>query len=379
MDFAVREEEQAVADLSRKILTDFATNERLRELEASETPCDAELWQALADASLLGTAIAEEHGGVDLGFTALCLLLQEVGRSVARVPVFPALVLGALPLARFGSDALKSEWLPGIAGGERIVTAALDDTGSSDPTIPATRVEREADAYVLTGIKTNVACAEQARHILVPARFDDGSIGLFYVEPDGAGVTLAAQKTADGQPHGRLELAGAHVPASARLDADAELDGAAALRWLVERATAARCMMQLGVTERALEMTAEYTRDRVQFDRPIGSFQAVHQRAADAYINVEAVRLSALEAVWRLGEELPASEHVAVAKYWAAEGGSQAAYACQHLHGGIGIDTDYPLHRHFTWAIQLEHELGSARHQLDRLGREIAAGGLPAD
>ena len=133
-------------------------------------------------------------------------------------------------------------------------------------------------------------------------------------------------------------------------------------------------MMQLGVTERALEMTAEYSRERIQFDRPIGSFQAVHQRAADAYINVEAIRLTALEAAWRLGENLPAEEHVAVAKFWAAEGGHFAAYACQHLHGGIGIDMDYPLHRYFTWASQSEHELGSAKIQIEHLGERIARG-----
>ena len=109
-------------------------------------------------------------------------------------------------------------------------------------------------------------------------------------------------------------------------------------------------------------MTAAYSRERVQFDRPIGSFQAVHQRAADAYIQVEAVRLSAQEAAWRLSQGTCRQRSTsAVAKFWAAEGGQFAAYACQHLHGGIGIDRDYPLHRYFTWAIQIEHELGSAR------------------
>jgi acyl-CoA dehydrogenase len=137
-------------------------------------------------------------------------------------------------------------------------------------------------------------------------------------------------------------------------------------------------MMQLGVTERALEMTAQYSCERVQFDRPIGSFQAVHQRAADAYINLESIRLTAWEAAWRLGQELESDEHVQVAKFWAAEGGQFVAYACQHLHGGIGIDVDYPLHRYFKWAIQLEHELGSARHQLAWLGKTIAEQGLPA-
>jgi hypothetical protein len=376
MDFGFGEEEQAVAELARKILEDQATNERMKELEASAAPYDGALWQALAGSNLLGVAIPEAHGGSDLGFMALCLLLQAVGRSVAPVPAFPALVLGALPLAEFGSEAQKQAWLPGVASGERILTAALSEFESSDPLAPATRAEVRGDDHRLTGIKTNVPCAEQATHILVPARFDDGSIGLFYVDPRGDGVTLTAQKTPDGQPHAQLELAGARVAGDARLDS--QQGGAEVLRWLVERAVAARCMMQLGVTERALEMTAEYSRERIQFDRPIGSFQAVHQRAADAYINVEAIRLSALEAAWRLSRNRLAEEHVAVAKFWAAEGGQSAAFACQHLHGGIGIDMDYPLHRYFTWAIQIEHELGSAKHQLDRLGQAIAANGLPA-
>ncbi len=189
-------------------------------------------------------------------------------------------------------------------------------------------------------------------------------------------MTLSAQTTSDGQPHAQLELAGVLVAEDARLDS--QIDGAEVLRWLVDRAIAARCMMQLGVTERALEMTAEYSCERVQFDRPIGSFQAVHQRAADAYINVEAVRLTALEVAWRLSEDLPVEQHVDVAKFWAAEGGQFAAYACQHLHGGIGIDMDYPLHRYFTWATQIEHELGSAKLQLEGLGSRIASGEIAA-
>jgi alkylation response protein AidB-like acyl-CoA dehydrogenase len=377
VDFGIREEDQAVVELARRILEDLATNERLKALEASEEVYDRKLWQTLAQSSLLGTAIPEAYGGADLGFLALGLLLREIGRKVAPVPVFPSLVLGALPLARFGSEAQKKKWLPGIASGERILTAALSEFDSSDPRAPAARAEVHAAGYRLAGIKTNVPYAQQSSHILVPARFDDGSIGLFFVEPGAEGVTLADQKTSDGQPHAQVELDGSIVAGDARLGSQDQ--GADILRWLVDRATAARCMMQLGVTERALEMTAQYSRERIQFDRPIGSFQAVHQRAADAYINVEAIRLTAMEAAWRLSRDLPADEHVAVAKFWAAEGGQLAAYACQHLHGGIGIDVDYPLHRHFIWAIQLEHELGSAQHQLARLGRMIGAGGLPMD
>ena len=372
MDFELREEEQAVADLAREIITDQATNERLKELEAGGIRRDDKLWKALAEANLLGAAIPEAHGGSELGFVALCALLREVGRGVAPVPVYPSLVLGALPLARFGSEAQQAEWLPGLASGEQVLTAALTEFGTSDPLAPQTRAEGAGDAVRLTGTKELVPVAAEAARVLVPAREEGGGIGLYYVDPSGAGVRLEAQDTPDGQPHARLLLEGA--PAAGRLG---EGDGAERLRWIVEHAVAARCVMQLGVTERALEMTAAYSRERVQFDRPIGSFQAVHQRAADAYIQVEAVRLSAWEAVWRLAEGLPASDHVAIAKYWAAEGGQFAAFACQHLHGGIGIDRDYALHRYFLWAIQLEHDLGSARHQLERMGREIAANGLP--
>jgi hypothetical protein len=377
MDFGFGEEEQEVARLARKILGDHATHERLRSLEERGRAYDEELWRALAGAGLLGAAVPVSFGGADLGFLALCLLLQEVGRAVAPIPAFASLALAALPMARFGSEEQKQEWLPGIASGERIATAALADLESADPLAPATRAQVRGDVVRLTGIKTTVPYAEQASLVLVPARFDDASIGVFFVEPGGAGVRLAAQSTSDGQPHAQLELASAPVRADARLGG--REDGAVILGWLVQRAIAARCMMQLGVTERALEMTAEYGRTRIQFDRLLGSFQTFHQRAADAYIHVEAVRLSALEAAWRLSRELPAEEHVAVAKFWAAEGGQFASYACQHLHGGIGIDVSYPLHRHFLWAIQIEHELGSAKHHIERLGRQIAADGLPAE
>jgi acyl-CoA dehydrogenase len=169
-----------------------------------------------------------------------------------------------------------------------------------------------------------------------------------------------------------LALDGVEVAESAALGG--VIDGATRLRWLIERATAARCAMQLGVTERALEMTADYGRERVQFDRAIGSFQAFHQRAADAYIEVEAIRLSTWEAVWRLSHGHDARDIVHVAKFAAADGAAHAAYACQHLHGGVGIDVDYPLHRYFKWATQIEHELGSAKLQLVALGDRIASG-----
>ena len=127
-----------------------------------------------------------------------------------------------------------------------------------------------------------------------------------------------------------------------------------------------------GVCQRALALTAAYAKERVQFERQIASFQAVSQRAGDSYINTEAVRLTAWQAAWRLSEGLPSSEQVASAKFWASDGGLQVLHAAQHLHGGVGVDRDYPLHRCFLWGKQIELTLGSTMPSLVRLGRLIA-------
>lgn len=375
MDFDFSEEERSVSELARKILEDLVTNERLKELDASSESFDAQSWKALAESNLLGVAIPEAYGGMDLGFTALALLCQEVGRCVAPIPVHASLVLGALPLAEFGREEEKAEWLPRVASGEVILTAALSELDSTDPMSPTTRAERTQSGYRLSGEKSLVPAGTQAARILVSASTEQGP-ALFWIDPDAQGVRIEPQTSSDGLPHALVVLDGAEVAESDVLGG-AE-GGESRLRWLVEHATAARCATQLGVTERALEMTAAYGRERVQFDRAIGSFQAFHQRAADAFIEVEGIRLTAWEAIWKLDRGLDARDAVLVAKFAAADGAAFAAYACQHLHGGVGIDVDYPLHRYFKWATQIEHELGSAKIQLEALGERLASGEIAA-
>ena len=150
-------------------------------------------------------------------------------------------------------------------------------------------------------------------------------------------------------------------------------DGAEIYDDLVRHHTAALSMVAAGVVKAALDMTARYTSEREQFDKKIASFQAVGQRAADAYIDAEMIRLTAISAIWRLSEGWPADQEIAIAKYWAGDGGMRALHACQHLHGGIGVDLDYPLHRYFIWGKQIEHELGTPTRQLLSLGAMLAA------
>jgi alkylation response protein AidB-like acyl-CoA dehydrogenase len=177
-------------------------------------------------------------------------------------------------------------------------------------------------------------------------------------------------ETTNGSPDAHLAFSGVKLAAGDVLgDPKA---GARIVAWLEPRATAAQCAVLLGVCEEALRLTAEYTKTRKQFEQPIAMFQAVGHRAANAYIDTEGVRLTSWQASWRLSEGLPAEVQVAVAKVWAAEAGQRVVHAAQHLHGGVGVDRDYPLHRYFLWAKQLELALGGGIRHLLRLGRLLA-------
>ena len=363
MDFSLSEDQQAIAELATQILSDKSTHERQREVEQAGGPrFDRELWQEVAKAGLLGIAVPETHGGAGLGFLELAAILEQVGRRTAPVPFYETTVLGALPIAQFGDEAQQAHWLPRVANGEAVLTAALveDATTTAAP---------EGDGYRLDGRKLCVPAAEVADAVLVPAETEAGT-AVFVVETTAPGVHLEPQSTTTGQPESVLELAGVTVSAADVLGKPG--DGAAIVEWIEQRATAAVCMITLGVCEAALDLTSEYIKTRKQFDQPIAMFQAVGHRAADAYIDTEAIRLTAWQAAWRIGAGLDAARQVAVAKIWAADGGHRIALAATHLHGGVGVDREYPLHRYYTYARQLELTLGGASLQLIALGRLLA-------
>jgi hypothetical protein len=370
MDFSFTEAQKAVADLSRKIFAERVTPAALKTVEAEGDWFFKKLWADLAAAGLLGTAIPEEHGGSGHGVRELAALLVEAGAAVTPIPLWPALVLGALPVAHLGTAEQKARLLPGVAAGEILLTAAWAEEDATDPARPETLAAREGDHWSLTGTKICVPAAHLAARILVPARTEAGEVGLFLVDPEAKGVAQERQITTTGEPLTRVVLTGALVDAADVLLAPTKDE--APLAWVLERAAVGLCALQLGVAERALRITAGYTSTRKQFDRPIATFQAVAQRAADAYIDVEAIRLTTWKAAFRLDAGLPAAEAVAIAKVWAAEAGHRVAYAAQHLHGGIGFDTDYPLHRYYLWSKQIELTLGPASVHLARLGAALA-------
>jgi 3-oxocholest-4-en-26-oyl-CoA dehydrogenase beta subunit len=371
MDFHPSEMQRELRELARKILEEQATPDRLREIERDELYFDRDLWAALARANLLGVAVPAAYGGMGQGFAELAVLVEECGRAVAPVPAIPTLVGAALPIARFGSAAQRERWLTRVAAGEAILSCGIAEPAAGDPLAPTTRALRDGAGWRLSGSKLGVAFGAQAERVVVSAAADAGA-GLFLVDPGGAGARREDLISTAYEPQVLLGLDGARVSAEDVLVAPGA-DGDAAVRWTVERVQASLAAMQLGVCDRALRMTAAYTATREQFGRKIATFQAVGQRAANAYIDVECLRLVVQHATWLLGEERPASEEVSVAKIWAGDTGHRVSFAAQHLHGGMGVDVDYPLHRYCLWAKQLELTLGSSIDEIDRLGARLAA------
>ena len=360
MDFTLSEAQDELAGLARKILAE------------RDAP-----WPDLAAAGVLAAGLPAELDGSGLGLLEQCSVLAEIGRAVSEVPYLASIVLGAGAIAEFGTAAQRSRWAVPAGRGEVVLTAALAEEDGDDPCLPSARAERVGGRWVLSGVKTAVPAAPSAGLFLVPAAGPD-EVVVFLVSSSDDGVRVEPQRLTDFAPAGRVVLGGVVLDDDRVLGAAGQ--GAEVARWLVARGTVGLCAAQSGVIGRALELTAEYARNRVQFGRPIGSFQAVAQRLADAYIDVAAVRLTMWQAAWLLSahesgadEAGPAVDTaVATAKFWAADAGHRVAHTAVHIHGGLGIDTSYPVHRYFTAAKHHEFALGGATAQLRRIGAALA-------
>ena len=372
MDFTLSDEQQAIADLAHRILSERLPADRIRRLEESDDWFADDVWAELGQADLLGIALPEADGGGGFGILEAGLIAEQIGRTVAPVPYLSSIVSAALPLAQFGTAAQRAALLPDVIAGRATLTMALyEPWDTAVPAVPSTQAQPDGAGWRLDGDKSLVVGADRARAILVPARTGESTSAVFLVAPDADGVSLLRETAVTGEPQWTMTLHGVIAAADAMLGGPEQ--GAEIVGWTTDRLLAAICAMQTGVCEEALAITARYVSEREQFGSKLGTFQAVGQRVADAYIDTEGIRLTALQALWRLSEGLDARDELMTAKFWAAEGGQRVVHAAQHLHGGIGVDLDYPIHRYFRWAKVLELTLGGASASLLRLGASLAA------
>ena len=369
MDFTTTEAADDLGGLARTITESVCTAEHQRKLDGLEGRVDRDLWGKLIEADIVSTAAPESLGGGGFGVLEQVAVLVALGRQLAAVPYLESVVLGAGALAKFGSESLQQEWAAPAINGEKILAVALDGEMGQGPVRATANGAAEAatsgasGGFRLTGSRTQIGYGPVADAFLVPAETDSGT-KVFLIAADDPGVTVSALDTTGHGSVGHLDLRG--------VEADRVVGGDDVVAWLTTHGDLGRSAYQLGVLERALELTSEYAREREQFDRPIGSFQAVSSRLADGYIDVKGLRLTVTQAAWRLSEDLPADIEVGTAAFWAADAGHRVAHTTVHVHGGVGIDIDHPVHRYFLAAKQTEFAVGSATGQLLRIGRELA-------
>lgn len=362
MDFSTTEAAADLDSLVRTITESVCTAQHHRELDGLDERFDSDLWIKLVDADILSAAAPEALGGGGYGVLEQTAVLEALGRQLAAVPYLQSVVLAAGSLAKFGSESLQQQWARPAVSGEKILTVALSGEMGEGP-VAATG---SPDAgYRLTGTRTQVPYGPVADALLVPAETSMGT-AVFVIRATDPGVTVTSLDTTGNGSSGHLEFQGV------KAGTDRIVGGSDVVDWLDTHQTLGLTAYQLGVLTRALELTAEYAREREQFGRPIGSFQAVAQRLADGYIDTKALRLTLTQAAWRLGEDLPADIEVRTAAFWAAEAGHRVAHTVVHVHGGVGIDIDHPVHRYFLAAKQAEFALGGATGQLLAIGRELA-------
>ncbi|MFE6783740.1 acyl-CoA dehydrogenase family protein [Streptomyces sp. NPDC057680] len=373
MDFTFTEEQQAAVEAAKAVFSgvtpDAVPSPALTPGAVSED-LDRPLWSRLAAADLLGLVVSPEHGGAGLDPVALCLVLRESARVLARVPLLETSAV-ALTIEAYAPPKTAAELLPRVSRGELVLTAASQGRTGHDPAERAVTARRDGTDWILDGLQTAVPWAHGADIIAVPAHTPDGAAVLALLPRTHDGLTLTDQYSTSGELLAELGLDAVRLGGTDVIDTEGAWDR---LRGLLTTGT---CALALGLGEAVLTMTSQYTGKREQFGHPVATFQAVAVQTADRYIDLRAMEVTLWQAAWRLssGAEaaLPAEGDIAVAKIWASEGVRRVVQTAQHLHGGFGADTDYPLHRFHAWAKHLELSLGPAAAHEDALGDLLAA------
>ncbi|MDI3402805.1 acyl-CoA dehydrogenase family protein [Streptomyces cavernicola] len=378
MDFTFTEEQQAAVEAAKAVFADTAPDavpSPALTTRAVADDLDRALWDKLAKADLLSLLIAPEHNGAGLDAIALCLVLRESAKVIARVPLLENSA-AAQAVQTYGSAELKQRTLPATARGELVLNVAANGRTGHDPAELAVTAHQDPNdnSWTLDGTHTAVPWAHNADLIMVPAHTPEGRTVLAAVHRTQDGLSLTDQYSTNGERLGELHLDSTRIPATDVIDADGAWDR------LRELLTTGTCALALGLGEAVLAMSSDYTSKREQFGHPVATFQAVAVQAADRYIDLRAMEVTLWQAAWRLATEtegaLPTAGDVAVAKIWASEGVRRVVQTAQHLHGGFGADTDYPLHRYHAWAKQLELSLGPAAAHEETLGDLLAAHSL---
>ncbi|TAK34427.1 MAG: acyl-CoA dehydrogenase [Chloroflexota bacterium] len=373
MDLKLSKDQEMLQREARHFFRQQMPIEKVLSLVDSDTGFDPDLWRAMAELGWLGVVVPEEYGGVGGTFLDLVVLLQEIGRAGVPTPYFATVLLGAVPIIDLGSEAQKRKYLPSIAAGDSIFSLAMvEEEGNYDPASVQTMARRERSGFRLSGCKLFVPHGLVADTLICIAREHDDrrrSISSFVVDAKQAGVTRARMKTITNQFYAEVSLKEAIAGADDRLtSAD---DGWNSTEGVLLKAAVGSCALAVGGAEHVLDMTVQYAKDRVQFDRPIGSFQAIQHHCADMLTEIDACRLLTYEAAWRIAAGLPFELEAAAAKAWCGESYERVTKLGHQVHGGVGLIKEHAMYLYSRDARSTASLLGGSDYQ-----REVIAGFL---
>ncbi len=375
MDLDLTEEQEMLRTMARDFLTKECPKTLVRELEDDEKGYSPDLWRKMADLGWMGLVLPEEYGGMDMEYMDLIILLQEMGRNILPGPYFSTVLLGSLPILWAGTDAQKKELLPKIAGGDTIVTMAIYEPNARyDAAGVQAKASEQGDSFILSGTKLFVDNAHVSDYIICAARTSESAspedgISLFLVDTQTAGISHEVVPTmADDK---LCEVVFDNVSISME-DMLGELDqGWAIVARTLEHAAVAKCAEMVGGAEAVLDMTLEYVKERVQYGRPIGSFQVIQHYCANMWTNVATSRNLLYKVAWDLGQGLPVSREVATAKGWINQAYKFVTERSVQCHGAIGLTRDHDVGLYYRRAKAGELAFGDTDFQRELVAQHM--------
>ncbi len=377
MKFEFNEEQQALRDSASSFLKDHSSGDHVRKVMESETGYDADVWRRIGtELGWPAVIIPEEYGGLGLTYVELVALLEEMGGALLCSPFFSSVCLAGNALIVGGTEEQKLEHLPGIAAGETTATLAYtEENGRWDAGAVEAVAKRDGSDFVLSGTKTFVPDGHTADLLVVAARSEgsegEEGISLFVVPADSDGIERRWLPTMDQtRKQAEVKLGDVRVPAAALMGEEG--GGWVALSRTLDLAAVALSAEQIGGANKCLDLTVEYAKDRIQFGRPIGSFQSIKHKCADMLLKVESGRSASYYAGWAASvddAELPAT--ASLAKAYCSDAYFKCASEALQIHGGVGFTWEYDIHMHFKRAKATETFLGNAAYHRERVAGHI--------
>jgi len=374
MDFALSEEQEMLRKMARDFLTEKCPKAWVREMENDEKGYSPELWQEMAELGWMGLVFPEEYGGSDMSFLDLVVLLEEMGRACLPGPFFSSVILAGLSILEAGTEEQKKEFLPRIVSGESILTLALDEPGVEQgassinlKTVP------EGKDYVIEGTKLFVADAHIADYILCVTRTGEGKdsegITLFMVDAKSPGISFTPLRTLAGDKQYEVVFDKVRVPNKNMLG---ELNHSwTIMDKVLQKATVAKCAEMVGGAQQVLDMSVDYAKERKQFGRPIGSFQVIQHYCANMSVDVKSSRFLIYQAAWRVGEGLPCTREISIAKAWVSDTYRKVTVQGQQIHGSIGFTQEHDMPLYYRRAKAAELSFGGIDTQLEIIAGEM--------